>query len=165
MKKICLSAAFVALSFLCAADEKTTAPTPAPAPATASCAAAKKSACADQCGSVDRTCSSCKTTEESGLDFRLSRIARGLTNVVTCPLEMPRCMILGNSAVPFWGFIAGTVDGVGTTAMRAFSGVTDMLFLGFDAGTVYNDDFREFVWESRWQLKSKSQSPAPAAKP
>lgn len=161
MKKFCLFAALAAISMLCAADDKTPAPASAaetkatvpascPAPAQSVCAApAKEDAAAET---------------DAGFDFRLSRIARGITNVATCPLEMPRCMVLGNSAVPFWGFIAGAVDGVGTTAMRAFSGVTDVLFFGFDAGTVYNDDFREFVWESRWQ-QPKKQTKTINAKP
>jgi len=152
MKKFCLYAVFAALATLCAAAEKTQTQAPAAetkAPAAAVCPA---------------KCDKPAAETEAGFDFRLSRIARGLTNVATCPLELPRRMILGNSAVPFWGFVAGAVDGVGTTAMRAFSGVTDVMFLGFDAGTVYNDDFREFVWESRWQ-QPKKQSKTTNAKP
>lgn len=148
MKKFCLFTVFAALATLCAAAEKTQ--TQAPAAETKTVAPAK--------------CDKPAAETEAGFDFRLSRIARGVTNVATCPLELPRCMVLGNSAVPFWGFVAGAVDGVGTTAMRAFSGVTDVLFLGFDAGTVYNEDFREFVWESRWQ-QPKKQAKTTNAKP
>lgn len=154
MKKYCLFAAFAAFAALCVADEKTQTPAPAAdsnAPAAAVCPAAARPACPAPVPACEA--SAAKTDE--GVDFRLSRIARGFTNIATCPLEMPRCMILGNSAVPFWGFVAGAVDGIGTTGMRAFSGVTDVLFFGFDAGTVYNDDFREFVWESRWQQPKK----------
>lgn len=132
MKKFLLFAALAAFSFLCVAEEAK----PQDPPAAKTCEAAS-------CGEDG--------AKDEGMDFRLSRIARGLTNAITCPLEMPRNMILGNSQVPFWGFVAGTVNGVGYTAMRAFTGVTDVLFFGFDAGTAYDDDFREFVWESRWQ--------------
>lgn len=156
MKKFCLYTVFAALATLCAAAEKTQTQAPA-AETKATPAAVSQPACPAACDKP-------AAETDAGFDFRLSRIARGLTNVATCPLEMPRCMILGNSAVPFWGFVAGAVDGVGTTAMRAFSGVTDVMFLGFDAGTVYNDDFREFVWESRWQ-QPKKQSKTTNAKP
>ncbi len=161
MKKFCLFAAFAVLATLCAADEKTQTQAPAAetkATAPASCPETGKPVCAAPAKD------DAAVETDAGFDFRLSRIARGITNVATCPLEMPRCMVLGNSAVPFWGFIAGAVDGVGTTAMRAFSGVTDVLFFGFDAGTVYNDDFREFVWESRWQ-QPKKQTKTINAKP
>ncbi len=163
MKKYCLFTVFAALATLCAADEKTQTQAPAAeanAPAAAVCSAPAQPACPAAASVCDKPAG--ETGE--GVDFRLSRIARGITNIATCPLEMPRCMVLGNSAVPFWGFVAGSVDGVGTTAMRAFSGVTDVLFFGFDAGTVYNDDFREFVWESRWQ-QPKKQSKTINAKP
>ena len=33
---------------------------------------------------------------------------------------------------------------------NAVTGVTDILFLGFDYGTAFNRSFRPYVWESRW---------------
>jgi putative exosortase-associated protein (TIGR04073 family) len=80
----------------------------------------------------------------------LRNMGRGVVNIVTCALEIPRCMVYRNSEMPFWGLIAGAVDGAGCTAMRAVTGVTDILFLGFDYGTAFNQCFRTYVWESRW---------------
>ena len=84
-------------------------------------------------------------------------IGRGMVNITTCWLEVFRCMLYRNSEVPFWGLVAGTVEGSGLTAMRAFGGVTDVIFLGFDIGSIYNDQFQEFVWDSRWVPSSSMQ--------
>ena len=80
----------------------------------------------------------------------LRNMGRGVVNIVTCVLEIPRCMVYRNCEMPFWGLIAGAVDGAGCTAMRAVTGVTDILFLGFDYGTAFNQSFRPYVWDSRW---------------
>ena len=82
-------------------------------------------------------------------------LGRGAANLVTCFLEVPRCMLLRNSEVPFWGTVSGAFEGVGCTGMRAFAGAADVLSLGFDAGRVYTPAFREYVWQSRWLPESK----------
>ena len=64
------------------------------------------------------------TAEESGWTRNLNNVGRGAANIVTCFLEIPRCMVYRNSQVPFWGFIDGAVRGSGLTVLRAFSGVT-----------------------------------------
>ena len=53
---------------------------------------------------------------------------------------------------------SGAVNGTGCTVMRLMTGVTDILTLGFDYGSVFNDDFRPFVWQSRW-LPPKPEAP------
>ena len=85
-------------------------------------------------------------------------MGRGVVNIGTCWLELFRCMVYRNSEVPFWGFIAGAVEGSGLTGMRAFGGVTDFIFLGFDIGSIYNDKFQEFVWNSQWIPASSLQN-------
>ena len=87
----------------------------------------------------------------SGLQAAAPRGERiAVVNIVTCVLEIPRCMVYRNCEMPFWGLIAGAVDGTGCTVMRAVTGVTDILFLGFDYGTAFNRSFRPYVWDSRW---------------
>lgn len=109
------------------------------------------SAAAAECGApaatpvaVEPSPSSCPAATN------LYRVGRGLTNIGTCALEMPRCMLYDNSEVPFWGAIAGAFEGAGCTAMRAFAGVVDVISFGFDAGRVYDENFRDFVWQSKW---------------
>ena len=88
--------------------------------------------------------------EESELDLHLYRVGRGFANLGTCFLEVPRCILLRNGEVPFWGAVSGAFEGVGCTGMRAFAGLIDVLFLGFDPGAVDHGSFRDFVWESSW---------------
>ena len=89
----------------------------------------------------------------------LANMGRGLVNILTCFLEVPRCLVYWNCEKPIFGLIAGAVNGTGCTAMRLMTGVTDILTLGFDYGTVFNDDFRPFVWQSRW-LPPRPETPA-----
>jgi putative exosortase-associated protein (TIGR04073 family) len=88
--------------------------------------------------------------DEKSSNNNFYNMGRGLTNVATCWMEVFRCMIYRNSQAPFWGFVAGTVEGAGMTAVRAFTGVTDLLFLGFEPGNIFEPRFAEFVWESPW---------------
>ncbi|MDD4817463.1 MAG: hypothetical protein PHI85_05800 [Victivallaceae bacterium] len=83
-------------------------------------------------------------------------IGRGFVNIFTCFLEVPRGMVYRNSEIPFWGFVGGAVEGAGLTGVRALSGVTDVLFVGFDRGAWFNKTtFQDFVWDSEWLPKEK----------
>ena len=77
-------------------------------------------------------------------------MGRGLVGIVTSPAEIPRCMVYRNSEVPVFGLVDGFVTGCGMTVLRAFAGVTDVVFLGFDSGLLYNSIFRDFVWDENW---------------
>lgn len=80
-----------------------------------------------------------------------ANLARGVVNIGTCFVEIPRCLVYYNSETPFWGFINGAVLGSGLTVMRAFSGVTDIISLGFDYANYFNDTtFCEYIWQSQW---------------
>lgn len=75
-------------------------------------------------------------------------MGRGVTNIATCVLEVPRSMMYRK---PLWGFVGGAVEGVGFTVFRAFSGVTDVLFWGHAESGCFNDTtFKEYVWASEW---------------
>ena len=83
-------------------------------------------------------------------------MGRGLINIGTCFVEIPRGLIYCNSEMPFWGFINGAVIGSGLTVMRAFSGITDIISLGFDYGNYFNDTtFCEYIWQSQWLPEKK----------
>lgn len=101
------------------------------------------------CAGKGEESASCNVKEDE--NGNLDNIARGLTNIVTCFLEIPRCIIVRNNEVPLFGFISGAVEGSGDTAMRAFSGVTDVALLGFLGKNIYGKGFPEFIWESNWK--------------
>ena len=96
-------------------------------------------------------------TEVSGESFRgeenLCNMGRGIVNIATCWLEIPRCIIYHNSQVPVMGTIVGICEGAGFTVVRAFSGVMDFISFGFMSDSIYNSthEFKEWVWDSRWQ--------------
>ena len=97
-------------------------------------------------------------TAETEERSNLANMGRGLVNILTCFLEVPRCLVYRNCEKPIFGLIAGAVNGTGCTAMRLMTGVTDILTLGFDYGTTFNETFRPFVWQSRW-LPPKPEEP------
>ncbi|MEG1979649.1 MAG: hypothetical protein RR060_02930, partial [Victivallaceae bacterium] len=73
-------------------------------------------------------------TDKSDSKGNLYNMGRGLVSIVTSPAEIPRCMVYRNSEVPVFGLVDGFVTGCGMTVLRAFAGVTDVVFLGFDSG-------------------------------
>ncbi|MBO5924028.1 MAG: hypothetical protein J6Q81_05895 [Lentisphaeria bacterium] len=82
----------------------------------------------------------------------LMNMGRGLVNVATCWVEVPRCLIYHNSQVPVLGLVVGACQGAGFTAVRAFAGVADFLSFGFMSDSIYKSchGFDEWVWEERW---------------
>ena len=91
-------------------------------------------------------CSSCSCEKN------FYNMGRGLVNIVTCWLEVPRCLIYHNSQVPVMGAVVGACEGAGLTVIRAFAGVADFLSFGFMTDSIYETtyDFKEWVWDSRW---------------
>ena len=83
----------------------------------------------------------------------LCNMGRGIVNIATCWLEIPRSFIYHNSQVPVMGTVVGVFEGAGFTVVRAFAGVADLISFGFMSDSIYNSthEFKEWVWESRWQ--------------
>ena len=94
--------------------------------------------------------------EEYSCKKNFYNMGRGLTNIVTCFLEVPRCLIYHNSQVPVMGMVVGACQGAGMTVIRAFAGVADFASFGFMTDSIYHSchDFGEWVWESRWVPKN-----------
>ena len=85
----------------------------------------------------------------------LCNMGRGIVNIVTCWLEVPRCLVYYNSQLPVLGAVVGAVQGAGFTATRAFAGVADFASFGFMTDSIYKSchGFEEYVGESRWVPK------------
>jgi|GEM_PF-1280687 putative exosortase-associated protein (TIGR04073 family) len=131
----------------------------AAAPAVAPVVTAETAAPAAEC-SVGTEAAG-ETEEDGGFGTHLFNMGRGVTNIGTCWLEVFRCMLYRNAEVPFFGFVYGACEGAGFTVMRAFTGVTDILFLGFEPANIFEPRFSEFVWESPWQPKKELQFKTP----
>ena len=91
----------------------------------------------------------------TGVEKNLCNMGRGLVNIVTCWLEVPRCLVYHNSQLPVLGAVVGAVQGAGFTATRAFAGVADFASFGFMSDSIYKccHGFEEYVWEARWVPK------------
>lgn len=96
-----------------------------------------------------------------GFGTHLFNMGRGVVNIGTCWVEVFRCMFYRNAEVPFYGFVFGACEGAGFTVMRAFTGVTDILFLGFEPANIFEPRFAEFVWESPWMPPQDLQFKTP----
>ncbi len=98
----------------------------------------------------------CEDEKLDGCEKNFYNMGRGVANMATCWLEIPRCLIYNNSQLPVIGVVVGACEGVGFTVVRAFAGVADFCSFGFMTDSIYevNYDFREFVWESRWVHRS-----------
>ena len=100
------------------------------------------------------TTAGCADGSSSSVDWEknFSNIGRGLVNVVTCWMEVPRCLVYHNSQVPVLGLVVGACQGAGFTAIRAFAGVADILSFGFMSDSIYTSchGFDEWVWDERW---------------
>ena len=97
----------------------------------------------------------CVEADSCCCEKNLYNMGRGLVNVATCWLEIPRCFVYHNSQVPVMGTVVGVCEGVGFTTVRAFAGVADFISLGFMTDSIYlcNHEFKEWVWASRWLPK------------
>ncbi len=84
-------------------------------------------------------------------------LGRGISNVATCPLEIPRCMIYDNACVPILGFVGGAIEGSFLTVFRALGAVVDIGSLGFSGHGVYSEAFPDFVFQARWVPKPEEK--------
>ncbi|MDD5697352.1 MAG: hypothetical protein PHH77_01930 [Victivallaceae bacterium] len=81
--------------------------------------------------------------------------ARGLSNICLCWLELPRCIIYDNYAIPFFGLLVGIPEGVLLTVVRAGSGIFDVISLGFSGNALYGKNFPDCIWQSKWKPVKK----------
>jgi len=83
---------------------------------------------------------------------------RGLVNVSTCWLEIPRCVIYDNAAIPFFGVIVGIPEGALFTVARAVTGVADIVSFGFIGNAMYGRSYPDFIWDANWMPPEKNKN-------
>ena len=77
-------------------------------------------------------------------------LSRGLGNLTTGFLEIPRCMIYDNDVMPVFGLFVGIPEGAGFTAARALSGVYDLVSFGYSGDTLHSNSFPDLVFNAKW---------------
>lgn len=81
------------------------------------------------------------------------KLARGVTNVVTSIVELPKQTILTGRDMGAVGYIIGPIKGVGMTLYRALIGVTETVFCMVPQPGYYDPMMDpEYVWQG-WEPK------------
>ncbi|RQW78371.1 MAG: exosortase system-associated protein, TIGR04073 family [Geobacter sp.] len=76
------------------------------------------------------------------------KLARGVTNIATCVVEIPKQTYLTTRARGAMGYVIGPMEGIGMTLYRAFTGVTDTVFFMVPQPGYYDPMIDpEFVWK------------------
>jgi len=86
-----------------------------------------------------------------------SNMGRGVANMFTFWLEVPRNLWLDSTRNPYFGWFSGTMDGAFLTTARAFGGVTDFVTFGLTGPSIYSDVFPEYIWDAKWSEMSDTQ--------
>lgn len=90
------------------------------------------------------------------------KFGRGVTNIVTAPLEIPKQTILITRDLGFPGVLVGPIGGVLMTGYRVVIGVAETVFFMVPAPGYYDEMLEpEFVWQG-WGAK---QEPPTVAEP
>jgi len=77
--------------------------------------------------------------------------SRGIINVFTLWLEVPRNIVLDVNKYPFFGIVSGSMKGLYFSGARLCLSAADICMFGFTGPGAYNPDiFPEYVWESDW---------------
>ena len=108
--------------------------------------------------SVDVVSSQIETKKvEEKYIYREEAFGRGIVNMLTCWLEIPRNMINDNYIVmPGLGVITGAVKAPFYTLARLGTGLVDIFTFGSLGNSLYNEErFPDYVWNADWVGKQK----------
>ncbi len=104
--------------------------------------------------SLDVVASQVETKSEIERTYvkRDEAFSRGVVNILTCWLEIPRNMINDNFVVlPGLGIITGCVKGPFYTLGRLGAGGIDIITFGGLGNSLYNQEsFPDYVWQANW---------------
>lgn len=84
-------------------------------------------------------------------------LSRGLGNLTTGYLEIPRCMIYDNDVMPVFGLFVGIPEGAGFTVARVLSGVYDFVSFGYSGDLMHSNSFPDLVFNSKWHPAAASK--------
>ena len=89
---------------------------------------------------------------------REEAFSRGIVNILTCWLEVPRNMINDNFVVlPGLGVLTGLVKGPVYTVGRFGAGLIDFVTFGSLGNSLYNqENFPDYVWDADWLGKEEN---------
>jgi hypothetical protein len=77
-------------------------------------------------------------------------LLRGVTNLGTFWMEVPRKVIIEENYNPVYGIVTGLVVGTYYAGKRLVFSVFDIVLLGFTGPGGYDAEFPEYVWNAQW---------------
>jgi hypothetical protein len=77
-------------------------------------------------------------------------LLRGVTNLGTFWMEVPREIIIEENYNPVYGIVTGLVKGTYYAGKRLVFSVFDIVLLGFTGPGGYDVEFPEYVWDAQW---------------
>lgn len=95
-------------------------------------------------------------------------LGRGLVNVVTSVIELPRNVVYDTTDYGFLGFFSGLGKGIAYTGGRIGCGLSDILTLGFLSypNSLYNAfGMQYYAWDEPWQPPYAWNPPYAAPQP
>ncbi len=102
---------------------------------------------------------------ESTIGLMSFKFVRGLTNVVTAVVELPKQTYLTIRDEGGIGYVIGPMKGVGMTALRAVGGAAEMVFFVVPQPGSYDPILDpDFVWNG-WEDHRAASFHEPAAAP
>lgn len=85
------------------------------------------------------------------------KLARGVTNVVTSPAEIPKQIVLTGHEMGTVGYVAiGPLKGIGMTLYRGFIGMVETIFFAVPQPGYYDSTIEPpYVWQG-WEPKRET---------
>ncbi len=84
-------------------------------------------------------------------------LLRGVTNLGTFWLEIPREIVVEENYNPVYGVVVGAVKGTYYAGKRLVFSVFDIALLGFTGPSGYSTEFPEYVWDAQWNPWPKKE--------
>ena len=93
------------------------------------------------------------------------KFGRGVTNIVTAPIEIPKQTVLMGREMGGVGYLVGPFSGILMTGYRAIIGITETVFFMVPAPGYYDEMIDpEFVWAG-WEAKPQPMVTDPVKQP
>ena len=89
------------------------------------------------------------------MDKMAVNMGRGVVNMLTGWLEVPRGLWYEGSRNPYYGTIVGSLNGAFLAVARTVGGAADFATLGMTGPGIYSEGFPQYVWESDWKAEDR----------
>jgi putative exosortase-associated protein (TIGR04073 family) len=89
------------------------------------------------------------------MDKMAANMGRGVVNMLTGWLEVPRGLWYEGTRNPYYGTVVGLINGSFLAVARGVGGAADFLSFGLTGPGIYGESFPEYVWEAQWNPEDR----------